>query len=113
MRSVESQSVMTRQRELDLVKSIWKNIKVHLENARDRIYEEMRNYPPPIPACDQHFNYLLEERARVSRELGRMHEASKASLSHRDPRKLIIEFIRASSYIDDGAEQEIKSYLRR
>jgi hypothetical protein len=43
--------------------------RAHLEAEKHRIYEEIRTYPRPIPACHQHFNYLLQERRRVCLEL--------------------------------------------
>jgi hypothetical protein len=33
---------------------------------RDRINAEIRSYPTPITACDQQFNFLLEERTRIA-----------------------------------------------
>lgn len=42
-----------------------------LEAERDRILEEIRAYPPPIPACDEHFNHLLERRDQIEQELAR------------------------------------------
>jgi hypothetical protein len=46
--------------------------KARLNEEKRRIYEEIRNYPRPVPVCDQHFNYLLEERDRICRELNRL-----------------------------------------
>ncbi len=46
-----------------------------LEAEKRRLYEEMRNYPTPIAGCDQQFNYLLEQQARVVAELQRVREA--------------------------------------
>jgi hypothetical protein len=43
-----------------------------LEAERQRLYEEIRNYPAPIAGCDEQFNYLLEQQARVVRELNRV-----------------------------------------
>jgi hypothetical protein len=40
-----------------------------LEAEKRRLYEEIRNYPTPIAACDQQFNHLLEQQARVIAEL--------------------------------------------
>jgi hypothetical protein len=39
---------------------------------KQRLYQEIRNYPTPIAGCDQQFNYLLEQQASVSAELGRI-----------------------------------------
>lgn len=44
-------------------------IRERLEAERHRINEEIRTYPTPIAGCDAQFNYLLEERARIAREL--------------------------------------------
>ena len=43
-----------------------------LEAEKRRLYEEIRNYPTPIAGCDQQFNYLLEQQARVTAELNRV-----------------------------------------
>jgi hypothetical protein len=57
-----------------------------LEKAKKAILEEIRNYPRPIAGCDQQFNYLLEERDRISGELSRV--ASLGSNGdQRDPRR--------------------------
>jgi hypothetical protein len=63
-----------------LLDSIWKQIEAHLEAERQRIYDEIKTYPRPIPACDLQFNHLLEKRAGISQELDRMHELAKESL---------------------------------
>ncbi len=43
-----------------------KDFKVHLLAERDRVNEQIGAYPQPIPACDAQFNYLLDERTRIS-----------------------------------------------
>jgi len=80
---------MSRQTELAFLDSFWKRIKDHLENERQRIYEEIRHYPTPIPACDAQFNYLLEERARIGQELDRLKTLSKEGLTQREDVKVI------------------------
>src|SRR5262249_28754604 len=110
MSSTEPQHAMSRR--MDLVKSAWERIRTHLENEKVRIHEEIRNYPRPLPACDQQFNYLLEERARISQELDRMDEASRESLARSDPIGPIDEFIQSSSFLGDAAGQQVRSCLR-
>lgn len=39
---------------------------------KQRLYQEIRNYPTPIAGCDQQFNYLLEQQAAVAAELSRI-----------------------------------------
>ncbi len=103
---------MSRQTKLDLAESIWKKISAQLESEKNRIYEAIKNYPPPITACDEQFDYLLEQRETIFQELARVQEISDASLREEDPARLIEEFIRTSSYVDDEAEQEIRSSMR-
>ena len=49
-----------------------------LEAEKRRLYEEIRNYPTPIAGCDQQFNYLLEQQARVAAALNRVRAAIAA-----------------------------------
>ncbi len=43
-----------------------------LETQLARTYEEISSYPTPIPACDEQFNYLLEKRDQLLRELAQL-----------------------------------------
>jgi hypothetical protein len=95
-----------------LLESVWAKISSHLENERERIYEEIKSYPRPIPVCDAQFNYLLEERTRIADELDRMYEASEKSLRSRDSIKLVDEFITSSRYLNTEAKQRLVSYLK-
>ena len=40
--------------------------KTQLQKVKNHINKEIGNYPSPIPACDAQFNYLLEERSKIS-----------------------------------------------
>jgi hypothetical protein len=59
---------MNSDQPLVLLETAW----TELQRQKERIYEEIHDYPRPIAACDLQFNYLLEERARVAEELARM-----------------------------------------
>ena len=50
-------------------KATWQVLYRQLQRRRDEIIHEIRTYPPPIPACDVQFNYLLEQRTNVLREI--------------------------------------------
>lgn len=50
----------------------WVELEEHLANARRSILAEIRSYPPPIAGCDQQFNYLLEQRDQIARDLNRL-----------------------------------------
>jgi hypothetical protein len=81
------------------VESAWERVRAGLEREHHRIYEEIKNYPRPIPACDVQFNYLLEERADISEELERLEAAAKESRRCGDPGKVLEEFVRSSRYL--------------
>ena len=51
--------------------------RARLEAERERIREEISSYPAPIAGCDEQFNYLLERRAQVRRELARLVEEER------------------------------------
>ena len=43
-----------------------------LEARRAELDAEIRAYPTPIPRCDAQFNHLMEERARIVKEIEEM-----------------------------------------
>ena len=57
--------------------------RARLEAERERIREEISSYPAPIAGCDEQFNYLLERRAQVRRELARLVEEERLRGSQR------------------------------
>ena len=79
---------------------LWNKIRIQLENQKARLYEEIGHYPPPIAACDQQFNHLLEEQTRILGELARLNEAENNSLTADDPIQVLNDFIQSSPYID-------------
>ena len=42
--------------------TVCQEVKSQLLQHKQQIFQEINNYPPPIPACDVQFNHLLEER---------------------------------------------------
>ncbi len=68
----------------------WHSLRIHLESLKDSVADEIRNYPPPIPACDAQFNYLLEQRRLLSLELARLECAA------RDRAGVVADFIDSS-----------------
>ena len=109
MLAVKSQDAVSEEIPLDLVKSIWQEIRGQLELKKAQIYEEIKNYPPPIPACDVQFNYLIEERARISQELSRLEALTQENLRPGDHLQLIDAFITSSPDLNDAAVQKIRS----
>jgi hypothetical protein len=111
MPSTRAEDAMNRPAESSSVASICLTLRTHLERERDRIGEEIRNYPPPIPACDLQFNQLLEARAGISRELDLLQRLARESSRRSDAVGLLGEFIRSSSFLDDEAKRRLAAGL--
>jgi hypothetical protein len=76
-------------------------LRAHLEGRRDRICAELAEYPRPVPACDVHYNRLLEERGAVCRDLDRL-DAGPGPLA---------EFLASASCLDDEARRRFMALL--
>jgi len=68
----------------------WASLRRKLQSLIERVGEEIRAYPAPIPACDAQFNYLLELRRLLPHELERLEAAA------RDPAASAEDFVRSS-----------------
>src|SRR5689334_17723311 len=100
MTPAKTEHQTSSQTDLALLESIRKSIWEQLEKEKARVYAEIRCYPPPIPACDVQFNYLLEERAKLSQELGQVEAISMQQLMPEAYGRWLDDFIGASAYIN-------------
>ena len=81
-------------------------VRALLEGERQRLQEEIRTYPTPIPRCDQQFNHLIARRELLFSALGRLDAA--ASLASADDGDAWLD-----AFIDSsGLEAELKLRLR-
>jgi hypothetical protein len=53
--------------ETDRLETLALELRRWLSGARTVLAGEIRSYPTPIPRCDAQFNYLVEQRDRLSR----------------------------------------------
>lgn len=111
MRSDMGYADINRSIDLMEIKAVWQSIRHLLEDEKRRIVQEIRHYPPPIPACDVQFNSLLAERATILQELGQVEEVLKSSGTNADPISLLDEFLSASHFITGDVEQNIRQTL--
>ncbi len=82
-----------------------------LERHKDRICEEIRNYPKPIPACDLQFNALLEDRASVGRSLRRLADLSGQGLTVEGQIEIVESLLASSQSMSADMVREIRSSL--
>jgi hypothetical protein len=109
MLSAKSRSEIPKEIESGWIEDIWNRIREHLETKRAQILEDIVKYPPPIPACDQHYNYLLEQRVHISQELRRLNTLLQDRSTSQDEFKLLDAFLTASAFIQDEVEQDIRA----
>lgn len=96
-----------------LLEPIWQEIKTTLELKKSQINDEIMGYPPPIPACDVQFNFLLEERSKITQELRRVHEILEEGTSEPDRISLLREFVKSCKYFDEALKVELLSDLEK
>ncbi len=87
--------------------------KNQLEKVKVRVNKEIGNYPPPIPACDVQFNYLLEERSKISTELKWVDNLLTKCQTETIEIETIEELIKMSSQIDDGMAARLRAAFSR
>jgi hypothetical protein len=88
---------------------VLQQIRIVLEQTRERIHDEIQGYPTPIPACDEHFNHLLAQRREASHALTRVPDAETAS-SLADCRRLVDDLLTAS-LLDEESKAKLQSSL--
>ena len=101
------------QTESALIEAAWQRIRQHLEAEKQQIFQEIRHYPPPIPACDVQFNGLLAERAAILQALGRVESILQQDLTSEAAVGLLDEFLRTSPYVDDALVASIDQSLTK
>jgi len=84
-------------------------IRAHLLALKRPVDAEIRAYPPPIPACDAQFNYLLDRRAELSRALVRLDDI--ADLPPDAAARALGEFIAGCRQIDAEAAARFRAAL--
>jgi hypothetical protein len=96
-----------------LVEPLRQEIQNHLEKEKQRIFDEILHYPPPIPACDIQFNFLLEERSNITQELRRVREISERGASDFEQLKSLRKFVESSQYFDNVLTARLMSDLEQ
>ena len=83
----------------------WTRIHSLLRGKWDRVQEQIRRYPTPIPACDADFNAFLQERERLSDELGRLDRAMKRAAP--DDAASVEVFLRTSRHLSEAEKRQL------
>lgn len=86
-------------------------VEAELRAEKERIADEIRGYPPPIPACDAQFNYLIERRDRVSQELGQLHAIVRGESMTEGQDVLLRHFLVASTCLGKQTREALLASL--
>ncbi len=87
--------------------------KNQLEETKIRVNKEIGNYPSPIPACDVQFNYLLEERSKISVALKQVDNLLTKCQTETVAIETIEQLIKMSSQIDDVTAARLRAAFSR
>ena len=84
-------------------------VKTALQKERIRINTEIGNYPPPIPACDVQFNYLLKQRSDIARALKLVDGLMTRCQTQSVDVEIVEKLIKPLSKIDATAADELRA----
>ena len=101
---------MSKQIHSGLADPTVKAVRNLLEQRKDQSYEEIRNYPSPIAACDLQLNYLIEERDKISHKLETIDTIARESSAQS---QAIDELIRSLTWVDDQVRERLKAGLKK
>lgn len=91
----------------------WQLIHPQIAAKKKQIAAEILYYPPPIPACDAQFNFLLAERARVHQLWGQLESWQNGEFTEQEQLEWLETFLAASSDLDEQTEQEVRSLMKK
>lgn len=74
-------------------------LRAELLARRERVLAQIRAHPPAIPACDAHFNHLLQQRDALGRDLGRLQDILGADLDAETRAQRLAELVRDSDFL--------------
>ena len=84
----------------DSVSDSGAQLRARLTQERERVLAELRAYPPAVPACDAQFNYLLEQRDGLGRELGRLDAILVADVDAQLKAQRLADFLCNSAFLN-------------
>jgi hypothetical protein len=87
------------------VREFGRQVEAALRRAKERIKGEIHAYPPPIPACDAQFNYLLEQRNAAAAELGAVRSACASGDTAAVQAAALIQLVTASTVLKPDVKQ--------
>jgi hypothetical protein len=98
--------------DLVVLRSVCRDVRDCLEQAKRSLDEEIRAYPTPIPRCDAQFNGLYEQRTRLAQALVLANTAVEGSAGPEELTSFARYFVHSPPCADGRDEAELRSRLR-
>lgn len=89
--------------------SLVRDVHALLVDAKQRLDDEIRRYPTPIPRCDAQFNFLYEQRARLQEQINGIMGAMAAATDRESCVAVLDAFVGASPFTDLATESALRS----
>ena len=83
-----------------------------IEARYAEIVGEIRSYPAPIPACDQHYNHLLARRRGFALALRHLEQAGAADADPAAALDGLIDFLRDAVSLSEGEVRALADHLK-
>ncbi len=84
-----------------------------LEARYAETVSEIRSYPAPIPACDQHYNHLLARRRGYALALRHLEGTPSADADPEAAVERMIDFLRDAVSLSDAEVRALADHLNR
>jgi hypothetical protein len=88
-------------------------LRLWLESRYAETVQEIRGYPAPIPACDQHYNHLLARRRGYAQALRSLDQASPADADPAAALGGLIDFLRTAVSLSDSEARALADHVTR
>ena len=88
-------------------------LRLWLEARYAETVGEIRGYPAPIPACDQHYNHLLARRRGYAEALRRLDQPPGSGVDPAAAVEGLIDFLRGAVSFTDSETRALSDHLKR
>ena len=96
---------------LNRLRSIAVELRDYLARVRASVDDEIRTYPKPIPRCDAQFNFVYEQRARLTQLLNLLDAGLDQNDRSSQLASIIAGFVASSPLGDSCDERDLRKRL--
>ena len=94
------------------LRAVVEQIRGCMQRLKHVLDDEIRGYPTPIPRCDAQFNFLYQQRTRLSQDLLRSGPAVAGDAAPAAMLDVLQHFIDAAAYTEDPEEHALRARAR-